>query len=208
MTIEFGDTRLPKTFWQRCEFEAPTGCWLWTGSMKDQPGRKYKYPNFYYNKRMRVVKQVLAEVFIPDYDREKWQPVLTCENDCCVNPNHLTLKDRTICNRGHQKKPNQMQCLECKSITSKVHHTQNPERGAKPKEPKKTKAATEVGGWKAKNTKKRRPAKSKPIEGFTVFGDEDTARDVWRPPGWSKEVTWWPGLKEPTSQEQSPAKTA
>lgn len=206
MTIEFGDTRLPERFWKKCTPEPMSGCWLWIGAFKAAAGRNAKYPHYSHEGRMRAVNQVLAEVFIPGYNRKEWQPVQWCENSLCVNPNHLELKDRSICNRGHKKTPNQPQCLECKAMTNKKYH----ETYARPK----TEAATAVGGWKAKNTKQRRPekskskSKSKPIEGYTVFGDEDKARDVWRPPGWSKEVEWWPGLREPTTQEQSPAKTA
>lgn len=168
MSVEFGDPRLPERFWKKVE-PNDTGCWIWKGAIKEQKGGR-RYGTYTHDSRQRQVPMVIASVFIqPGYDTKEFRAENTCENKyICAHPEHITLISRHDCKRGHKNPPRANgSCKICKAEDER----------ARPK--------GRVSQRSRKNVVRRKP--TKPIEGFSVFGDKKTD-EIWRPSGWPKEV--------------------
>lgn len=107
--IQFGDTRLPKRFWNKCVPEPNSGCWLWIGALNRS---REGYAHLRVNKVDTYGHRHAYETLVGPID-----PALEidhkCDVSCCVNPAHLEPKShlanvrrsratyRTRCRRGH-----------------------------------------------------------------------------------------------------------
>ena len=99
MTIEFGDPRLPLTFWAKVEV-APSGCWAWRRA-KNSKG----YGCFAIDGRVQLVHRIAYAALvglIPDG--------LTIDHLChertCVRPEHLevvTLRENVRRAHAHRR---------------------------------------------------------------------------------------------------------
>jgi hypothetical protein len=93
VVANFGDSRLPESFWLRCAPEPNTGCWLWTGATVARAARKNEehgrvvHPNGKYESAHRLSFRVLVHE-IP----EKRNLRMTCGVSLCVNPNHWSIQ--------------------------------------------------------------------------------------------------------------------
>lgn len=83
--MNFLDPRLPDRFWSKVQPCPMSGCWLWTGSTRDNgygcfesDGRQYKAHRFVMAVNMGV------RDFADTIDHR-------CEIKCCVNPAHLDI---------------------------------------------------------------------------------------------------------------------
>jgi hypothetical protein len=163
--IEHGDPRLPQRYWDKSIPGAGHECWVWTGAIKKTPNGGRGYASYSHEKRIRVLTQVLAEVFIDGYDKTKHRAYLTCDDYACSNPNHIAVKDRRECKNGHIRPEGQKQCPECRRISDRVRRN---------------------GKSRPKNTRKKPNGSSVTVD-TSVFGDKVPV-NVWRPTGWPQEV--------------------
>lgn len=106
--IEFGDPRMPQTFWSKTRV-AQSGCWEWQGT-KVQGG----YGRFGVNGNMRLAHRVAYEAFVGPMP-EGAETLHSCDNPPCVNPEHLragthqdNMRDRSA--RGRNPNANKTQC--------------------------------------------------------------------------------------------------
>ncbi len=115
-TMQFGDSRLPQSFWNRCIPEPNSGCWLWLGAFT---GNGYG--------RCEIAGHSLAHRFalsvlvaIPSGMTADHR----CNTTCCVNPAHLSLvtpavnsqlrsQRKAICPNGHERTSRRGDCQQC-----------------------------------------------------------------------------------------------
>jgi hypothetical protein len=81
--IQFGDTRLPRRFWDKVSPEPNSGCWLWTGSVNEKG-----YGEIYFGDRNERTHRLSYEMLVADFPRE-WLVCHRCDTPGCVNPAHL-----------------------------------------------------------------------------------------------------------------------
>lgn len=128
---------LPTRFWKRVTLNPTTGCWLWTGRV-----RNTGYGDFWYEGKPWRAHRVAYRAF-----RDALPPILDhiCEVRHCVNPDHLrpssarenvlrsktalcAIKARmTVCRFGHPlvfRKPNRRYCLICGTRRTRVRYHQ------------------------------------------------------------------------------------
>lgn len=146
--LNYGDSRLPETFWSRCIPEPNSGCWLWTGMVHGSGG--YGSMSLGYRKRCRA-HRFSYEALVG--------PIPTglvidhlCRNVICVNPMHLeavtirvnTLRGigpfavkaaKTHCVRGHEfnetntlVRPKGRECIACSRIRAGISNAARSER--------------------------------------------------------------------------------
>lgn len=110
--MNFGDSRLPLRFWDKCSPEPMSGCWLWTGTAINNRGRvqlidgRPKTVSAYRMSYESLVGPIAAGLTIDH----------VCQVTLCVNPAHLeavTVSEnsrrywqrnptsKTHCSRGH-----------------------------------------------------------------------------------------------------------
>lgn len=111
MLTRFGDSRLPERFWEKCEPEPNSGCWLWTAGCSKGYGvyRIGEKTGQAYSHSYKTLIGPVPEGLELDH---------LCRTPCCVNPAHLEpvthgvnlLRGNTInaknatkthCKRGH-----------------------------------------------------------------------------------------------------------
>lgn len=81
--MDFGDPRLPSTFWDRCIPEPNSGCWLWLGQISNKG-----YALFNRGIGKRNAHRFAYETTIAPVARPLVLDHL-CRIRCCVNPAHL-----------------------------------------------------------------------------------------------------------------------
>lgn len=81
--MNYGDSRLPDRFWDKCIPEPNSGCWLWTAHLS---WNGYGWFSFGYRKACahRVAYTYLAGEIPAGLDLDH-----LCRNRCCCNPAHL-----------------------------------------------------------------------------------------------------------------------
>lgn len=86
MTADYGDPRLPESFWRKVAIDDATGCWVWTGRLNaggyGETGR--------HDRSHRAAYAALVS------DPPNWEPGgleldHLCRVRACVNPAHLEL---------------------------------------------------------------------------------------------------------------------
>lgn len=115
--FEFGDARLPPTFWSKAVVDPSTGCWRWIASNTGVQG----YGQFGVARRMRLAHRVAYERLvgpIPHGLSLDHVKARGCAGPVCCNPMHLEpvthrenvmrgnapaarWAQRTHCDRGH-----------------------------------------------------------------------------------------------------------
>jgi hypothetical protein len=98
LAMNWGDPRLPDSFWKRCIPEPNTGCWLMLGREVLGGYTQYKHEGrFWLSHRLAFVA---AGGELPDFDptRRKRDAELDhrCHVPCCVAPHHLELVPQKI----------------------------------------------------------------------------------------------------------------
>lgn len=96
--MQFGDTRLPDRFWDKCAPEPNTGCWIWIGALSSGV-----------NPRPTIVKgggvdgnqYAYRVAFVAAHGEIPAGHGLTskCSTFCCVNPDHFRSAGRGAINR-------------------------------------------------------------------------------------------------------------
>lgn len=159
--IEYGDARLPERFWIKVYPCPITGCWLWAGAAKKRGG----YGTYFHEGQAQPVSHVLASIKYPGWDKEKFGPVLSCKNNACANPEHVELRDRSLCRNGHKKtkRGRGTNCNQCRREWDKNNRPQR--RSYQANQLTKKPKLTEV----------------------SVFGDRIPDKP-WRPAGFSEEI--------------------
>lgn len=163
--MEFGDERLPPRFWNKVRIDA-SGCWLWLGAVKCKSESDKRYGVYTHEGKPTPLNWAIGRALFPGYDEEKYRPVNTCENEnVCVEPTHIVLRDRSACKNGHIDPPRKNRnCVLCKR-----------EREAERPPRLESRSGT-------------RKFVRKPVAiGRTVFGDRPPGY-LWRPTGWPREV--------------------
>lgn len=98
--MQWGDPRLPPSFWKRCIPEPNSGCWLMLG--RQVPGG---YTQFYDARIDRLVVShryayEIAVGALPAYDPSRIVTDLEldhrCRTPCCANPDHLDLVTHAV----------------------------------------------------------------------------------------------------------------
>lgn len=164
--MEFGDNRLPERFWKKVNPEHESGCWIWTAAIKRRKGGTRGYATFAMDGKSLSMITVVGEIVFPDYNKNTHRIVNTCENKyiCAL---HVAVEPRrSACKNGHEnpERDSRYNCILCKKENDKKRPPREGMRGTRRK-------------------------KQKMPEGYTVFGDREIDdREIWRPPGWSKEV--------------------
>lgn len=167
MTIDYGDYRLPDRFWDKVHTVPETSCWVWTGAIKKEGGN----PTYTLDRRVTTVLQVYFRIFFPRVDRDKHRPRLECGVNDCVNPNHVIILEKGICNRGHNaRKEKGGGCAQCKHDWYLKRR-----KGSGQRRPSKN----EIAGKTVVTSPTDKPE-------LSVFGDKKPDK-LWRPPGWSEQ---------------------
>jgi hypothetical protein len=90
---DFGDTRLPRRFWEKVEIDPKSGCWAWTACKNDEG-----YGWFWLAGRMRRAHRLAYRVLVGEMPSGLVGDHL-CRVRRCVNPEHLepvTQRENTI----------------------------------------------------------------------------------------------------------------
>jgi hypothetical protein len=106
-TVDFGDSRLPDRFWDKCTPVPFSGCWLWYAAVNE-----FGYARFTFRARVWYGHRLTYETLLDPVRRD-----LVLDHRCrvtsCVNPLHVeavtaavnTLRqgrqERTHCPKGH-----------------------------------------------------------------------------------------------------------
>ena len=164
MGIEYGDERLPERFWKKVHPCPWTGHWWWEASAK----KKGKYASYTHERRVRLVTQVYAEVFFPEYPIDEYRPSFTCGYDFCVHIDHLKMVDKGECVYGHvnPERDSSGNCKVCKSNYDKNYNNSGRRKEARKRQPSR-----------------RNGSSNRPV---SVFGDPVPTK-LWRPVGFSPE---------------------
>lgn len=100
MNPQFGDSRLPERFWDKCIPDPNGGCWLWIGSIIHEGYGHFRWP---LRSRELVYSHRLAfETLNGPIPDDKMIDHL-CRVRCCCNPAHLepvTCKENVARGRG------------------------------------------------------------------------------------------------------------
>jgi len=84
MQPEFGDSRLPKKFWDKCGIDSATECWSWTAS------KVRGYGQFHLSGGNVLAHRHAYESLVAQVPR-----VMTCDHLCrnraCCNPSHIDI---------------------------------------------------------------------------------------------------------------------
>ncbi len=139
----FGDPRLPRRFWEKCEVDPVTDCWRWIAALIRGYGRFWIGPGEFAYAHRRAYEVLVGP--IPDELELDHVRVRGCVHTDCCNPTHLepvthaenvrrgnsaaALKEKyalqTHCERGHEftpsntklnpgKGPGRRQCRACR----------------------------------------------------------------------------------------------
>ena len=99
VSIAFGDTRMPKHFWDAIEIDPVKGCWIRTRGHVTKKGYRYFSWNGYRTTAQRwSYHQFVAD--IPHWrhpsarGKTLWEVHHLCEVPPCCNPSHLELRDK------------------------------------------------------------------------------------------------------------------
>jgi hypothetical protein len=202
MTIEYGDPRVPDSFWDKVHTIPETDCWGWTGAHKkvqegDGRGRAIAlvHPS---RQKVTTLLIYMAEKF-HGLDRNTHKALRTCDDIGCANPNHVRVFLKGQCvidpeNHGTDRYRNG----QCKACRAKVD-------AARPRDSKAAMARAYRARLKAEGTERTDVARKKlntvsvsargkaqtlkqrrEAAGLTVFGDKPPEKK-WRPAGWSAE---------------------
>src|SRR5262245_45334688 len=114
-SIQFGDPRLPSTFWSKVQV-SESGCWLWSGAAmkRGRPDRSYGFAYDPSRKRTKLAHRVAYLTLVGPADSLDH----LCRQPRCVTPAHLepvTQRENTLrgvgisahnaakthCKRGH-----------------------------------------------------------------------------------------------------------
>ena len=81
--MNFGDTKLPDRFWDKCCTQDESGCWLWTGARF-----KAGYAGIRWGGAAKYGHRVAYEVLVGEVPAGLELDHL-CRTPACVNPDHL-----------------------------------------------------------------------------------------------------------------------
>lgn len=102
---EFGDRRLPRSFWSKVELDPASGCWFWTASTRGRGYGQASVPGG--RKRQDYAHRVAYTYLVGEIP-----PGLVVRHACdvrrCVNPDHLSLgtaadNSRDMVERGRHR---------------------------------------------------------------------------------------------------------
>ena len=75
-------------FWSKVDKNGPDGCWLWTGGMS------WCVPKWQVDRKGRSVPRLMWELVHNEHVDRIVNVLRRCENERCVNPEHLVLAVR------------------------------------------------------------------------------------------------------------------
>lgn len=137
--VEYGDTRLPDSFWDRVHPEPNTGCWLWSGGTDQHGYGRCRISGVLKRCHQWTYGPVPVGLVLDHY---------VCQTPACCNPDHLEpvtqaenarrgrsyWRSLTSCMRGHefteentrQRRDGGRDCIECDRIRgSKYRRTES-----------------------------------------------------------------------------------
>lgn len=195
--IEYGDTRVPESFWEKVHTVPGTDCWVWTGALKKETVRSNKIAIIHPNRqRVTTLLVYMGEVFY-NLNREKQKAMRSCDDATCANPNHVQIFLKGQCTvvpeHGVDRYRNG-QCKKCRALVDKARVRDNKTIVAKKKEEKQSPVRKQRVSASASRTSTRMRVVSKAtLEkerkkalGLSVFGDVAPEKP-WRPEGWAPE---------------------
>lgn len=87
--LNYGDPRLPESFWKRVSPEPNTGCWLWDGSVVERPEGNIgvHYPN----KRLETIHRYAFRTLVAELGEDRKLTSPACGVSECCNPDHRSV---------------------------------------------------------------------------------------------------------------------